>query len=93
MTWVPPDPIMSPENPVLDPVIEPQSPALQSAWATEQLAALEEAETESAAAVYSLNFLWLEKNIGVSIDQIFNGVRTPVPSSNPSSSCALSKWW
>lgn len=51
----------------------------QSAWATEQLALLEEEETEASVAVYSLNFLWLEKNIGVSIDQIFNGAqRSPL---------------
>ena len=56
----------------------------QSAWATEQLAALEEEDEQSTPAEYSLNFLWLEKNIGVSIDQIFNGVRN-LPTLNPPS--------
>ena len=47
----------------------------QSSWAREQLAALEaEAAEEGAAAQYSLNFLWLAKNIAVSVDQVFKAV-------------------
>ena len=49
----------------------------QSSWAREQLAALEaEAAEEGAAAQYSLNFLWLAKNIAVSVDQVFKAVRS-----------------
>ena len=49
---------------------------IQSSWAREQLAALEaEAAEEGAAAQYSLNFLYLAKNIAVSVDQVFKAVR------------------
>ena len=59
-------------SPVAEPVV-----ASQSAWATEQLALLEEEEAEQGSvAQYSLNFLYLEKNIGVSIDQVFKAVRS-----------------
>lgn len=48
---------------------------MQSSWAREQLAALEaEAAEEGAAAQYSLNFLYLAKNIAVSVDQVFKAV-------------------
>ncbi len=49
---------------------------MQSSWAREQLAALEaEGAEEGAAPQYSLNFLWLAKNIAVSVDQVFKAVR------------------
>ena len=49
-------------------------------WAAQKLAALEAAEAVSAeAATYSLNFLWLDKNIAVAVDQVFGrGHRSPV---------------
>jgi 30S ribosomal protein 3 len=50
-------------------------------WAANKLAALEAADASvvAEAALYSLNFLWLEKNIGVAVDQVFGrGQRSPV---------------
>ena len=49
--------------------------ALQE-WAREELAKLMMEEGEVAEEpVYTLNFLWLEKNIAVAVDQCFGEVR------------------
>ena len=46
----------------------------------EKLAKLQAAEGGSAPpAEFSLNFLWLDKNIAVAVDQVFAQVRAAVP--------------
>jgi len=65
--------------------LKPPLLCTQSSWAREQLAALEaDAAEEGAAAQYSLNFLYLAKNIAVSVDQVFKAVSL--------SSCGPPSW-
>jgi 30S ribosomal protein 3 len=49
-------------------------------WAAERLAAMEASEqVQAEAAQFALNFLWLDKNIAVAVDQVFGkGHRSPV---------------
>jgi 30S ribosomal protein 3 len=61
-------------------VEEDEEEAGADEWAL-KLAALQEAEgaVKAEAAAYSLNFMWLEKNIAVAVDQVFGkGQRSPV---------------
>lgn len=44
-------------------------------WAEAQLRALDDDVERSPPPVFSLSFLWLDKNIAVAADQVFNGVR------------------
>jgi len=51
-----------------------------SEWAAERIAKIEAAENVTAEeATYALNFMWLDKNIAVAVDQVFGkGHRSPV---------------
>jgi 30S ribosomal protein 3 len=42
-----------------------------SSWAAEQLARLEEPAVAQTVAQFSLNFLWLDKTVAVSLDQLY----------------------
>lgn len=65
------------------PCTAPHPPLPQSF--AEKLAKLQAAESAPvAAAAFSLNFLWLDKNIAVAVDQVFGQVRCP-----PGSLCWL----
>lgn len=57
-----------------------QAPSGTQEWAATRLAALQAAENVQAEdPAFSLNFLWLDKNIGVAVDQVFaKGQRSPV---------------
>lgn len=49
-----------------------------SSWAAEGLKALEEEVEHALPPVYSLSFLWLDKNIAVAADQMFGDQRSPL---------------
>lgn len=52
--------------------------ASTSSWAVEELRALEENVEHADPPVYSLSFLWLDKNVAVAADQVFGSQRAPM---------------
>ena len=62
------------------------------AWAKEELAALnaDEAISTPNSVNYALNVLWLERNIGMAVDQVFGEVSTPLQPGFEGISCL---WW
>ena len=65
-------------------------PTCAQDWAAEKLAALEAEEAAGAdfTPAYALNFLWLDKNIAVAVDQIFSRVRSQPASAQSASQSA-----
>lgn len=60
--------------------VEEEMVGQDETWAAQRLAALNAAEYARVEdAQYALNFLWLDKNIAVSVDQVLSrGHRSPV---------------